>query len=173
MCLGIHMDRVRPHRCWEIKGAGYAICNLHFDVIPHQTSGAGRVGVGRERAVRWCRFGKLWGGSTTWPQMSWSFTTCLALEPVAADVAWPIPFLQKALAIIGPMCAPSVGIGIEQSTIDRLVDYRLENADYRLSTFEIFFQKSTIDYRLLNFDNRPSNPKVDFHVKQFLGSIIT
>ena len=66
-----------------------------------------------------------------------------------------------------------LGIGIEQSTIDRLVDYRLENADYRLSTFEIFFQKSTIDYRLLNFDNRLSNQKVDFYVKQFLGSIIT
>ena len=39
-----------------------------------------------------------------------------------------------------------LGIGIEQSTIARLVDYRPENADYRLSTFEVFFKKSTIDF---------------------------
>ena len=32
----------------------------------------------------------------------------------------------------------ATGIGIEKSTIDRLVDYRPEKADYRLLTFDVF-----------------------------------
>ena len=66
---------------------------------------------------------------------------------------------------------PRLGIGIEQSTIGRLVDYRPENADYRLSTFEkkIKSRLSTIDISTLTIDYRSQKSTFELIDFFFLG----
>ena len=78
--------------------------------------------------------------------MKWKFTLRKHVHFVIRDIFIFCIALTSELDKT-PNSAARLGIGIEKSTIDRLVDYRPEKADYRLSTF-VFF-KSLLSRALL------------------------